>query len=117
MIDATDQVAADHRIDRFVELDGGRLPAAELLAIIGIFDEVARDQATRRSLLTGDARLAAAADHVVADDVGAEGLDVGVVHAVRLAENDAHATRIGDGAILDDPRLAHPRADRSPSAP
>ena len=113
VIDAADQVAADHRVDRFVDLDGGRLPAAELLAVIGVFDEVSFDEAARRPLLTGDARLAATADHVVADDVGAEGLDVVVVHALRLAENYAHATGIGDGAVLDNPRLAHPRPDRS----
>ena len=86
VIDAADQVAADHRVDRFVELDGGRLPPAELLAVVGVFDEVARDEAARRSLLAGDARLAAAADHVVADDMGAEGVDVGVIHARRVAE-------------------------------
>ncbi len=94
-----------------MKLDGRGFPAAELPAVVGLLDQIAADEGTGGPLLAGDARLSAPPDDVVADDVVPIGVDVAVADAGRLAQNDPDAAGVGDGAVLDDPVLSHPRAD------
>ena len=109
--DAADQVAADDGIDAVVKLNPGRLPAAEFPAVVRIFDEITLDDGSRRALLAGDARLAAATNDVITDDVVSEGVDVTIVHARRMSQDNTDAASIDEGAILDNPVLSHARAD------
>src|SRR5512137_233038 len=109
MIDAANQIVDDDRVDGIVELNGGGLPAAKFTAVVGILDQIAADERAGGPFLAGDARLSTAPDDVVADDVLTEGLDVSVVNARRVPNNDPDAAGILDDAVLDDPVFAHAR--------
>ena len=113
MKDAANQIVADDRVHAIVELDRGGLPTAKFTAVVRILDQIAADERAGGPFLAGDAGLAAAPDHVVADDVLAEGLDVGVVNARRVPQNDTNAAGIDDRAVLNDPVLPI----RGPMAP
>jgi hypothetical protein len=68
-VDPADDVVADDHVDGAVDLDARALPAAEVAQGVGVLDQVPLDQAGHQAALTGDPRLAAAVDAVVADDV------------------------------------------------
>ena len=92
MVDAADQVGAYYSIDAVVELNGCGFPAAEFFFVVCVFDEVSDDEGAGCAFLSGDSGLAAAADEVIADDVVAVGIDVGVVYAGCVAEDYSYAS-------------------------